>query len=71
MCLEGAYVGPVLIVSREGTREGCVFVVVPIRFSVGVRHALIAPQSYDVRVNVYTYSKPPSNPHWPAWKGRP
>ena len=57
MCLEGAYVGPVLMVSREWTREGCVLVVVPIKYSVGVRHALIAPQSYDVRVNVYTYSK--------------
>ena len=33
------------------------FVVVPIKYSVGVRHALIAPQSYDVRVHVYTYSK--------------
>ena len=32
-------------------------VVVPKKFSVGVRHALIARQSYDVRVNVYTYSK--------------
>ena len=45
------------MVSREWTREGCVFVVVPIKLRVGVRHALIAPQSYDVRVNVYTYSK--------------
>ncbi len=35
------------------------FVVVPIKYSVGVRHALIAPQSYDVRVHVYTYSKVP------------
>ena len=33
------------------------FVVVPIKFIIGVRHALIAPQSYDVRVHVYTYSK--------------
>ena len=37
--------------------RGVCFVVVPIKFSVGVRHALIAPQSYDVRVHVYTYSK--------------
>ena len=38
--------------------RGVCFVVVPIKFSVGVRHVLIAPQSYDVRVHVYTYSKP-------------
>ena len=31
--------------------------VVPIKFIVGVRYALFAPQSYDVRVHVYTYSK--------------
>ena len=37
--------------------RGVCFVVVPIKYSVGVRHALIAPQSYDVRVHVYTYSK--------------
>ena len=39
--------------------RGVCFVVVPIKYSVGVRHALIAPQSYDVRVHVYTYSKLP------------
>ena len=33
------------------------FVVVTIKFIVGVGHALITPQSYDVRVHVYTYSK--------------
>ena len=49
-------VGSVLPVSREWTREGRV-VVVPIKFIVGVRHALITPQSYDVRVHVYTYFK--------------
>ena len=37
--------------------RGVCFVVVPIKYNVGVRHALIAPQSYDVRVHVYTYSK--------------
>ena len=37
--------------------RGVCFVVVPIKYIVGVRHALIAPQSYDVRVHVYTYSK--------------
>ena len=31
--------------------------VVPIKFIVDVRYALFAPQSYDVRVHVYTYSK--------------
>ena len=42
--------------ARVDERGAC-FVVVPIKYSVGVRHALIAPQSYDVRVHVYTYSK--------------
>ena len=32
-------------------------VVVPIKLIVDVRFALFAPQSYDVRVHVYTYSK--------------
>ena len=32
-------------------------VVVPIKLIVDVRYALFAPQSYDVRVHVYTYSK--------------
>ena len=41
----------------RGDERGVCFVVVPIKYSVGVRHALIAPQSYDVRVHVYTYSK--------------
>ena len=41
--------------------RGVCFVGVPIKFSVGVRHALIAPQSYDVRVHVCTYSKVVSN----------
>ena len=36
-----------------------VFVVIPIKFIVGVRHALIAPQGYDIRVHAYTYSKLP------------
>ena len=31
--------------------------VVPMKFIVGVRHALTTPQSYDVSVYVYTYSK--------------
>ena len=52
------------MVSREWTREGCVFGLVPIKLSVGVRHALIAPQSYDVIVNVYTYSKVASVRHY-------
>ena len=31
--------------------------VVPIKFIVGVRYALFALQSYDLRVHVYTHSK--------------
>ena len=59
---------PVLLVSRDWTRVGVLWLfqsywmttlalVVPIKFIVIVRHALIASQSYDVRVHVYTYSK--------------
>ena len=44
-------VGPVLLVSREWTREWRVCAV-PIKFIVGVRHALISPQSYAIRVHV-------------------
>ena len=51
VCLERAYVGPVIMVSREWHERG-VFVVVPITFIVGVRHALFAPQSYDLRVHI-------------------
>ena len=52
-CLEGAYVGPApCYVSREsGGGGGGVFVVVPIKFIVGVRYALITPQCYDLRVH--------------------
>ena len=42
--------------ARVDERRTCV-AVVPIQFIVGVRHALFAPQSYDVRVHAYTYSK--------------
>ena len=41
--------------ARVDERGACF--VVPIKFIVGVRCALFAPQSYDVRVHVYTYSK--------------
>ena len=51
--------------ARVDERGAC-FVVVPIKYSVGVRHALIAPQSYDVRVHVYTYSKHASPNKTPA-----
>ena len=39
---------------RESGRERCVCVcvVAPIQFIMGVRHALITPQSYDVTVYV-------------------
>ena len=62
VCLEGAYVGPVWLVSREGTRErGCCLVML-IKLIVRVRHALMTypQQSYDVSVHVYTYTKIPS-----------
>ena len=48
----------------RGDKRGACFVVVPIKYSVGVRHALIAPQSYDVRVHVYTFLNIPAK----TWK---
>ena len=53
VCLEGAYVSPVLMVTRECTREGRVCCC-SIKYIVGVRHALFAPQRYDARVHVHT-----------------
>ena len=50
-------VGPRVNGLARVDERGVCFVVVPIKYSVGVRHALIAPQSYEVRVHVYTYSK--------------
>ena len=57
-CVLVAYVDPVSRVTglaRVDERgRDCV---VPITLIVGMRHALISPQSYDIRVNAYTYSK--------------
>ena len=46
---------PCVYWSLESGRERGAFVVVPIKFIVGVWHELISPQIYDVRVTTLEY----------------
>ena len=60
VCLEGAYVGPVIMVSRECTREGCVCCCSNkvYRGRAACTVLLHKVMTFLPRVHVYTYSKP-------------
>ena len=58
VCVEGAYVGPALMVSRECTREGRVCCGSNKVYRERAACSVCSTMLYDVRVHVNTYSKP-------------